>query len=95
MQSDSQGEFLFSDGPANDFSSHPLEDFFQAVSVCWGLPVGLKIRARLKDSALPELTGRLELAQAPDLPLDPRQSLRLRLRGVDFCHRELASWALD
>ncbi len=72
----------------------PLSDFFRDVSQAWDVPVGERVRLRLRDPSLPELSGKLRLARAPDLPLNPRQPLFLCLNGIEFTRREIASWVL-
>ena len=90
-----QGEFLFADGVQPELRvPHPLDDLLQEIAVAWGLPVGERVRVRLMTEAVPELSGRLELARVPDLPLDPRQPLALRVAGVTFSSREVRSWSL-
>jgi len=41
-----------------------------------------------------ELQGRLELARAPELPLDRRATLTLRIGGIEFTSRQITTWAL-
>ena len=95
MSREHQDEFLFADGPTQSLHlPHPMEDFFAEVAARWAVPLGQNVRIRLRDPGMPELCGRLELTQAPDLPLDTREILKLRLSGVDFSHRDLASWTL-
>lgn len=90
-----QSEFLFADGAQPELHvAHPLDDFFQAVADLWSLPIGRKVRVNLRDPALPPLEGKLELQRAPDLPLNPRESLSLRVRGLNFTSAEIASWSL-
>jgi len=90
-----QSEFLFAEGAQPELHvPHPLDDFFQAVSDRWGLPIGRNVRLNLRDPALPLLKGKLELERAPDLPLNPREALSLRVRGVNFSSVEIASWSL-
>lgn len=90
-----QDEFLFADGPQPELHlAHPLDDLFVAIAAAWGVPVGRAVRLNLVNSALPELAGKLELVRAPDLPLDGREALYLRLKGVLFTHREIANWTL-
>lgn len=88
-----QEEFLFADGPAPEFHSpHPLGDFLAEVGARWSLPLGREVRVDLAGDAISELRGRLELARAPDLPLDPRQPLSLRIGGVAFSSRQITAW---
>jgi len=90
-----QHEFLFADGPQPELHlAHPLDDLFVAIAAGWGIPVGRDVRLNLANSSLPELTGKLELVRSPDLPLDGREPLYLRLKGVLFTHREIANWTL-
>ncbi|HWA29405.1 MAG TPA: hypothetical protein VG734_27390 [Lacunisphaera sp.] len=71
-----------------------LGDFLDRVSVLWGLPLGQKVRVDLRKCEPPWQQGRLELAQAPDLPLDPRQVLALRIGTIEFSSRQIVAWAL-
>jgi hypothetical protein len=90
-----QDEFLFADGPQPELHrTHPLDDLFVTIAEAWGVPVGRGVRLNLINSALPELTGKLEVVRSPDLPLDGRELLYLRLKGVLFTHREIANWTL-
>ena len=72
----------------------PLGDFRERVSALWHLPLGQTVRVDLRDCELPWLQSRLELAQAPDLPLDPRQALVLRIGTIEFSSRQIVAWAL-
>jgi len=94
--SEQQDEFLFSEAPDTGvlFLSHPLDDLFAAIAQLWGVPLGRRVRVSLLNHCMPELEGRLELARSPDLPLDSRDELRLRLGQFEFSHRQMASWAL-
>jgi hypothetical protein len=90
-----QSEFLFADGAEPELHlPHALDALFQEIAAAWGLPVGRRVRVSLRDPALPELAGSLELVGAPDLPLDPREVLRLRISGVTFRSDEIAAWVL-
>ncbi|MDI1249625.1 MAG: hypothetical protein PSV13_12240 [Lacunisphaera sp.] len=89
-------EFLLvgaADGMAH--LADPLGDFRERVSSLWHLPLDQKVRVDLRDCEFPWLQGRLELAQAPDLPLDPRQSLGLRIGTIEFSSRQIIAWALS
>lgn len=90
-----QMEFLLvgaADGLAH--LADPLGDLRERVSALWHLPLGQRVRVDLRDCELPGLEGRLELAQAPDLPLDPKQALALRIGTIEFSSRQIAAWAL-
>ena len=90
-----QLEFLLvgaADGMAH--LADPLGDFREHVSALWHLPLGQRVRVDLRDCELPWLQGRLELAQAPDLPLDTRQALMLRIGTIEFSSRQIVAWAL-
>lgn len=90
-----QGEFLLADGVQSELHlAHPLDAMFQEIAAGWGLPIGQRVRLSLRDPALPELSGQLELVAAPDLPLNPREALRLRVSGVAFSSAEIAAWVL-
>ncbi len=90
-----QSEFLFADGAQPELHvAHPLDEFFQEVSDMWRLPIGKNVRVNLRDPSLPPLEGKLELHRAPDLPLNRRESLSLRVRGLNFTSAEIASWSL-
>lgn len=43
---------------------------------------------------LAEATGRLELARAPELPLNPREPLQLSVGGVVFLSTQVQAWSL-
>jgi hypothetical protein len=91
-----QGEFLLADGVRPELHlAHPLDAMFQEIAAVWGLPVGRRVRLSVRDPALPELSGRLELIAAPDLPFNPREALRLRVSGVAFSSAEIAEWVLS
>ena len=88
-----QSEFLLVDGVQPErHVAHPLGALLQEVSAAWGLPIGLRVRVSVRDSSLPELSGRLELITAPDLPFNPRVALRLRVSGVVFSSAEIVEW---
>lgn len=90
-----QSEFLFADGTQPELHvAHPLDDLFQAVAELWSLPIGRKVRVNLRDPALPPFEGKLELHRASDLPLNRREALSLRVRGLNFTSAEIASWSL-
>jgi len=90
-----QQEFLFADGPAPHLHPpDPRSGFYGEVSTAWQLPVGRVVRIDLHDHDLPSLQGLLELARAPDLPLDSRQPLVLRIAGVEFSSRQIAAWTI-
>ena len=92
---DEQSELSFAEGPAPDVPlEHPLEDLLEAIAARWELPIGRRVRVTLRDSALPDVVGKLELMRAPELPLDPREVLALRVGGLSFTAREIASWSL-
>ena len=74
---DDQSEFLFGDGPAPELAPpEPLADLVAAMTRLWSLPLYQKARLTLKNHSLDEVSGRLELVSAPDLP----STLRTRSR---------------
>ena len=72
----------------------PLGDLRASISLLWRLPLGQRVHVDLRDSQMPWLKGRLELVHAPDLPLDPKQALALRIGPVEFSSRQIVAWAL-
>lgn len=96
MTGEYQDVFFFDDEDVLESSEPPdrLSDFFDEVSRAWGIPVGQRVNLRLRDAALPELTGKLKLVRPPDLPLDPSETLALTLNGIEFTHRQIAAWSL-
>jgi hypothetical protein len=92
---ESQQEFLFADGPVPQMHPpDPRSEFYAEVSTVWQLPMGRMVRVDLKEHDLAALKGHLELSRAPDLPLDPRQPLVLRIGGVEFSSRQIAAWVV-
>lgn len=88
-----QNEFLFLDGPSPELHlGHPLEDLFEKIDHTWSIRLNRPVRVRLRDQSVPELVGLLELARAPNLPLDSREPLHLRLKGIEFTRRDIAEW---
>ncbi len=57
------------------------------------MPLERKVRVDLAGESMDELRGRLELVRPPDLPLDPRQPLGLRIGAVTFSSRQITGWA--
>lgn len=94
MPPEYQENFLFGDevDPTREVFE-PLADFLADVSRAWDLPLGECVRLRLH-GIVPELTGKLKLAYPPDMPFDPRQPIVLRLNGIQFSQRDIASWVL-
>ena len=92
---ENQNEFLFSDGPVPEVHlPDPRSAFYGEVTAVWHLPLGQKIRVMLKAHDFPEVAGRLELARAPDLPLNVRQPLLLCVSGITFLSTQVESWSL-
>ena len=89
-----QGEFVFEAGNAPPApAAHPLAKLIEEIGRVWSLPLGRAVHVDLQGSSMDELRGRMELAAAPDLPLDPRQPLRLRIGKVAFSSRQITGWA--
>lgn len=89
-----QAEFLFANGPGPEL--HPPDPdsaFFNEVANLWHLPVGCLVHVDLAGHQMSDLQGRLEFARAPDLPLDPRQPLALRIGTIEFSSRQISAWA--
>ena len=92
---EAQDEFLFADGPAPE--PHPLDPragFYEEVSALWEIPLGQRVHVALREHNLADLDGRLELARAPDLPLDRREVLALRIGTIEFSSRQIIAWSL-
>lgn len=92
---DQQTEFLFAQGLVSEFHlPDPRSNFFEEVSTLWGLPVGQVTHVNLSGHNMSELQGRIELARAPDFPLDKREVLALRIGTIEFSSRQITSWSL-
>ena len=90
-----QSELLFGEGAAPTMHlPDPNSGFFAEVSAAWHLPIGQPARVTLHSHSFDDLRGRLDLARAPDLPLDPRQPLALRIGTIEFTSRQIVSWSL-
>ena len=92
---ESQQDFLFADGPAPELHlPDPRSNLYADVAALWQLPVGQPVRVDLTGHHFAELNGRLELARAPDLPLDRRETLALRIGPIEFTSRQIVAWTL-
>ena len=92
---ETQAEFLFADGPAPQL--HPPDPrfgFYRDVAELWQIPVGEIVHVALCAHHFSDLHGRLELSRAPDLPLDRREPLALRIGTIEFTSRQVIAWAL-
>ena len=90
-----QPEFLFPEGPVPSAElPDPRAGFYSEVAEVWHLPLGQRVRVLLKGHDLPEVSGRLELERAPDLPLNPREPMQLSAGGVAFRSTQVNSWSL-
>ena len=88
MNSNTQDEFLFSEGDVGRLGL-PLADdpLIRDIGDEWGLPVGRRVRITFRPGeSFRELSGRLEVAVAPELPLKRHRRLRLRVAGYEFDH---------
>ena len=88
MSSGQQEEFLFGEGDAVRLGL-PLPDdpLVRDIGMEWGLPVGQRVRITFSPGeSFRELSGRLEVAVAPELPLNRHRPLRLRVAGYEFDH---------
>ncbi len=72
----------------------PLGDLVADICRLWSLPIGDPVRVTLRNHSMPHLSGRLKLSRAPDLPLDPRELLHLRIGEFEFTSRQISSWAI-
>ena len=92
---ESQQDFLFADGPTPELHlPDPRSNLYAAIAALWQIPVGQLIRVDLTGHHFSELRGRLELARAPDLPLDRRESLALRIGTIELTSRQITAWSL-
>jgi hypothetical protein len=92
---DQQAEFLFADGAVlESHAPDPRSQFFEEVAALWELPVGQVVHVNLDGHNMSDLQGRIELARAPDLPLDRRETLILRIGRIEFSSRQITSWSL-
>lgn len=92
---DRQSEFLFPDGPEPGLQlPDPRAGFYREVVDVWHLPLGQPVRVRLRGHDFPEVSGRLELERAPDLPLNPREPLQLSAGGIAFLSTQVQAWTL-
>ena len=90
-----QNEFLFPDGPEPSVQlPDPRAGFYGEVAQVWRLPLGAPVRVLLRGHDLTEVSGRLELERAPDLPLNPREVLQLSAGGVAFLSTQVLGWTL-
>lgn len=90
-----QAEFLFADGPAPQLQpDDPDSAFYEELAALWQIPVGKNVHVALRSHHFADLQGRLAFAHAPDLPLDARQPLSLRIGAIEFSSRQVIAWAL-
>ena len=90
-----QSEFLYADGPAPLMDvPDPRSGLYAEMTQIWGLPLGQSVRLLLKNHDLPEVSGRLELKRAPDLPLNAREELHLSAGGIVFLSTQVQAWSL-
>ena len=93
---------LFSDLPVGrSLAEPPLPGFTDLApeladeaAAAWGLPVGRVARVTLRGHAVDELTGLVQIAGLPELPLDARKTLRLRIGREEFTSRQVTGWSL-
>jgi hypothetical protein len=96
VKKETQPEFLFADGPPPEHQApDPRSGFYTDITALWQIPVGQLVHVDLTGHQFAELRGRLELARAPDLPLDRRETLALRIGTIEFSSRQIAAWSLD
>ena len=90
-----QVEFLFADGPAPEVHlPDPRSAFYEDVATVWEIPVGQLVHVALREHNFADLQGRLDLSRAPDLPLDRRETLALRIGTIEFSSRQIVAWSL-
>jgi hypothetical protein len=92
---EAQAEFLYADGVDPKLAPpDPRENFYREVAAVWSLPLGERVRVALHHHDLPEVSGRLELAGAPDLPLNAHEPLRLQIGQITFLSPQIQNWTL-
>lgn len=72
----------------------PVPHLRDEISRLWSLPLGQRVELTLRRGPCDSLRGRLDLVNAPDLPLNPRQPLTLSIAGVTFSTRDIDRWIL-
>lgn len=93
---------LFSDLPPEQSLAHPPLPGFtdlapsltDELAAAWGLPIGRRVRVELRRHAVPGLLGLLQVAALPDLPLDGRRPLRLRIGHEEFTSQQIVACSL-
>ena len=92
---ESQQDLLFANCPANELPlPDPRSGFYADVAALWRIPVGEIVCVELNGHHFPELNGRLEVARAPEIPLNRRENLTLRIGGIEFTSRQISTWSL-
>ena len=92
---ESQQDFLFADGPTPELHlPDPRSNLYAAIAALWQIPVGQLIRVDLTDHQVSELRGRLELARAPAIPFNRRETLALRIGTIELTSRQITAWSL-
>ncbi len=92
---ESQQDFLFADGPDPELHlPDPRSNLYADITALWQIPVGQLVRVDLSGHHFSYLHGHLELARAPDLPLDRRETLALHIGGIEFTSRQIKAWSL-
>lgn len=86
-----QGVLDFESGNPDGFGNWQREQEALRAEVrrIWGLPVGRRVRVRLRDMD-DSLEGELHLVSRPE-KLDRRTPLMLQLRGIEFSSHEIES----
>ncbi len=87
---DVQLGFSFAQAPALS----PVPHLRDEIARIWGLPLGEHVEIAILRGPCDSLRGRLDLRQAPDLPLNPRQPLTLSVNGVIFSSRDIGRWKI-
>jgi len=79
-----------------DYSTAPtvVPELRDEIARAWGLPLGQRVEVCFVGSQRAAVTGVLELRSTPDFPWNPKQTLRLHIRGLEFSSREIERWTL-
>jgi hypothetical protein len=90
-----QADFLFADGLAPEMHlPDPRSGLYEEIATLWRIPVGQIAHVELRGHNFSDLQGRIELSRSPDLPLDRRETLALRIGTIEFSSRQIVAWSL-
>lgn len=92
---EAQSEFFFAAGVEPEIHlPDPRSGLYEEIAALWQIPVGEMVHVDLTGHQFSDLRGWLELARAPGLPFDVRESLQLRIGTIEFNSRQIVGWSL-